>query len=306
MNEPDGNGKIPARPSQAKPALLGVACGAGAALCWALGFVATRHGLKIGFTPPDLLMHRFLWSGIAFLPLVLRAGIGNLGGIGWGHGLVLMVLGGPVMSLISYTGFLFVPLGHGSVIQPSSATLGGVLLAALFLRERVPASRVVGAIVIVGGLGVIGAESIGHIGSHGVLGDLLFVMTGLMFAVFGTLLRHWRVNAFSAATIISVLSLALLPLYAASGGFARVAALGFGENALQALGQGILAGPAAMYLFVFSIQTIGVARAAVFPATVPALTILAGWLLLGEPPTALQAAGLVTVLFGFYLAQRQR
>jgi drug/metabolite transporter (DMT)-like permease len=306
MNEPAGGAESPTRNSQAKPALLGVACGAGAALCWALGFVATRHGLKIGFSPPDLLMHRFLWSGIAFLPLVLRAGVGNLGGIGWGRGLVLMVLGGPVMSLISYTGFLFVPLGHGSVIQPSSATLGGLLLAAVFLRERVPASRVLGAVVIVGGLAVIGAESIGHIGSHGVLGDLLFVLTGLMFAVFGTLLRHWRVNAFSAATIISVLSLALLPVYAATGGFARVAALGLGENALQALGQGILAGPAAMYLFVFSIQTIGVARAAVFPATVPALTILAGWLLLGEPPTALQAAGLVTVLFGFYLAQRQR
>ena len=103
-------------------------------------------------------MHRFLWSGIAFLPLVLRAGVGNLCGIGWGRGLVLMVLGGPVMSLISYTGFLFVPLGHGSVIQPSSATLGGLLLAAVFLRERVPLSRVLGAVAIVGGLVVIGAE----------------------------------------------------------------------------------------------------------------------------------------------------
>jgi drug/metabolite transporter (DMT)-like permease len=306
MNEPsDGTEASPRKPD-AKPALLGVACGVGAALFWALGFVATRHGLKVGFTPPDLLMHRFVWSGVAFLPLVLRAGIGNLCGIGWGRGLVLMVLGGPVMSLISYTGFLFVPLGHGSVIQPSSATLGGLLLAAVFLRERVPPSRVLGAIVIVGGLTVIGAESVGHIGADGVLGDLLFVMTGFMFAVFGTLLRHWRVSAFSAATVISVLSLALLPIYAAFGGFARVAALGLGENALQALAQGILAGPAALYLFAFSIQTIGVARAAVFPATVPALTILIGWLLLGEPPTALQAAGLVTVLCGFYLAQRQR
>ncbi len=127
-----------------------------------------------------------------------------------------------------------------------------------------------------------------------------------MFAVFGTLLRHWRVNAFSAATVISVLSLALLPVYVVFVGFDRVAALGLGENALQALAQGILAGPAALYLFAFSIQTIGVARAAVFPATVPALTILSGWLLLGEPPTALQATGLMTVLFGFYLAQRQR
>lgn len=306
MNQPAGGAKTLSQKSDAKRALLGIAGGVGAALCWALGFVATRHGLKTGFTPADLLMHRFLWSGIAFLPIVLRAGFGNLSGIGWGRGLVLMVLGGPVMSLISYAGFVLVPLGHGSLIQPSCATLGGIFLAAVLLRERISLSRWLGAVVIVGGLIVIGAESIGHIGPSGVQGDLIFVLTGFMFAGFGTLLRYWRVSAFAAATVISVLSLALLPLYAAVIGFGHVIALGFGENALQALAQGILAGPAAMYLFVFSIQTLGVARAAVFPATVPALTLLVGWLLLGEPPTALQAAGLVTVLCGFYLAQRQR
>src|SRR3954454_19333607 len=283
MNQPAGGAKTLSQKSDAKPALLGIACGVGAALCWALGFVATRHALKLGFTPSDLLMHRFLWSGIAFLPIVFRAGLGNLCGIGWGRGLVLMVLGGPVMSIISYSGFLFVPLGHGSVIQPSCATLGGIFLAAVLLRERVSVSRLLGAIVIVGGLIVIGAESIGHIGPDGVLGDLIFVLTGFMFAGFGMLLRYWRVSAFPAATVISVLSLALLPLYAAFAGFERVAALGLGENALQALAQGILAGPAAMYLFVFSIQILGVARAAVFPAIVPALTLLVGWFLLGEP-----------------------
>ncbi len=305
MNEPAGGAESPTRNSQAKPALLGVACGAGAALCWALGFVATRHGLKIGFTPPDLLMHRFLWSGIVFLPLVLRAGVGNLGGIGWGRGLVLMVLGGPVMSLISYVGFVFVPLGHGSVIQPSCAMLGGLCLAVLWLREKISLSRFAGAVVIVVGLAVIGGESIGHIGLHGVLGDLIFVLTGFMFAGFATLVRYWRVSAFSVATVISVLSLSLFPLYAASGGLSRAMAIGLGENALQAVAQGILAGPAAMYFFTLSIQRLGVARAAIFPATVPALTLLLGWLLIGEQPTALQAAGLVIVLAGFYLAQRQ-
>ncbi len=306
MTEASSRSDAFTRKSDRKPALLGVACGVGAGLFWALGFVATRHGLKVGFTPADLLMHRFLWSGLAFLPIVLRGGIGNLCGIGWGRGLVLMVLGGPVMAIISYSGFLFVPLGHGSVIQPSCATLGGLLLAAAFLKERISASRLIGALVIVGGLVVIGAESIGHIGASGVQGDLIFVVTGLMFAGFGTLLRQWRVTAFSAATVINVLSLALLPIYVAIGGPARVAAIGWHENALQALAQGILAGPAALYLFAFSIQILGVARAAVFPAIVPALTLLVGWLLLGEPPTALQAAGLVTVLTGFYLAQRQR
>ncbi|MFB9267116.1 DMT family transporter [Bradyrhizobium erythrophlei] len=306
MTEATGRTEAFPHTSDTRPALLGVACGLGAALFWALGFVATRHGLKVGFTPADLLMHRFLWSGLAFLPLVLRAGIGNLCGIGWGRGLALMVLGGPVMAIISYSGFLFVPLGHGSVIQPSCATLGGLLFAAVLLKERITASRLVGALVIVTGLVVIGAESIGHIGASGVQGDLIFVLTGLMFAGFGTLLRRWHVTAFSAATVINVLSLALVPLYAVIGGPARVAAIGWHENALQALAQGILAGPAALYLFAFSIQILGVARAAVFPAIVPALTLLVGWLLLGEPPTALQAAGLVTVLTGFYLAQRQR
>jgi len=287
------------------PALLGVVCGMSAALFWALGFAGTRHGLKVGFTPVDLLVHRYVWSGIAFLPLVLRAGISDLCGIGWGRGLALMVLGGPVMSLISYTGFLFVPLGHGSVIQPSCATLGGLLLAALFLKEQISVSRLTGAIVIVGGLGVIGAESIGHIGIDGVQGDLIFVLTGLMFAGFGALLRHWRVSAVSAALVINVLSLLLLPIYVATVGLAHIAAIGITENAIQALAQGVLAGPAALYLFAVSVQRLGVARAAVFPACVPALTLLTGWLLLGEPPTALQATGLVIVLCGFYLAQRQ-
>src|ERR1700755_20836 len=138
--------------NDATQALLGVVCGLSAALFWALGFAGTRHGLKVGFTPVDLLVHRYVWSGIAFLPLVLRAGVSDLCGIGWSRGLVLMVLGGPVMSLISYTGFLFVPLGHGSVIQPSCATLGGIFLAAFLLRERILLSRFLGAVVIVVGL----------------------------------------------------------------------------------------------------------------------------------------------------------
>ena len=48
-----------------------------------------------------------------------------------------------------------------------------------------------------------------------MLGDLTFVLTGLMFAGFGALLRHWRVSAVSAALVINVLSLLLLPIYLA-------------------------------------------------------------------------------------------
>ena len=51
------------------------------------------------------------------------------------------------------------PLGHGGVITPSCATLGGLLLATLWLGEKFIAKRAIGALIIVGGLVVIGGEA---------------------------------------------------------------------------------------------------------------------------------------------------
>ncbi len=143
-----------------------------------------RHGLNVGFSPADLAVHRYLWSGLALLPVVVRAGIGDLNGIGWGRGILLTLLGGPVFAIIGYAGFLFVPLGHGGVIQPSCGALGGLLLATLVLREKLIASRLIGALIITSGLVVIGGEGAVTFGEQGVAGDLLFVLAGFMSAGF--------------------------------------------------------------------------------------------------------------------------
>jgi drug/metabolite transporter (DMT)-like permease len=283
--------------------LTGIACGAGAAVFWAFGLVAARHGIDAGLMPWDLTVHRF-WGGIVLLPLVLRDGIADLNGIGWRRGIALTVLGGPGLALISYSGFLLVPLGHGGVIQPSCAALGGLLLAALVLREKIPAIHVVGAAIIVLGLLVIGGEAIATIGAHGLLGDLTFVLAGLFFATFGTLLRLWRIPPMRGTAVISVLSLALFPLYAALFGFDRLIAAGFQENLMQSLVQGIMAGPGAIYLFTRSVVLLGAARAAVFPSLVPGFTLLIGFLALGEIPTWAQIAGFAIVLLGFRLTQK--
>ncbi len=68
------------------------------------------------------------------LPLALRDGIADLNGIGWGRGIVLTILGGPGIAIVSYSGFLLVPLGHGGVIQPSCAALFGLVLATVVLH----------------------------------------------------------------------------------------------------------------------------------------------------------------------------
>ncbi len=281
---------------------LGVACGAGAALCWALGFVAARHGIDVGLSPLVLALHRFVWPGLILLAFVAIRGWRNLGGIGWGRGFALAAFGGLPLALLSYLGYLFVPLGHGGIIQPSCAALGGMILARAVLKEPLPARRVVGALVIVLGLAVIGAEAFRTIGAHGVGGDLLFVAAGCFFAVFGMLVRRWRVAAMQAVTVTSILSLVGLPMLLFT--FDNMVAAGFWENLFQAVVQGTLTGPAATYLFTRAVVLLGVSRAALFPSLVSPFVLLIGFAALGIVPTVSQLVGLVIVVAGFQLTQR--
>jgi drug/metabolite transporter (DMT)-like permease len=284
--------------------LAGIACGVGAAICWAGGFTAARHGITIGLSPFDIAFHRYAWAGLAFLPNVLRAGVHNLNGLGWGRGLALALLGGPGQAVISAAGFLVVPLGHGGVIQPSCAALGGILLATLILGEPLPAVRVYGAIVIVGGVAVIGHEGLTTIGANGLAGDFGFALAGLMFATFGTLLRLWRIEPKRATAVLSALTLLYVPVHAVAFGFGRMIMAGWFENGVQAIVQGIFSGPVAIYLFARSVVLLGASRAAVFAALVPAATIMVGLMALGEAPSVAQVVGLLVVLVGFRLTQK--
>jgi drug/metabolite transporter (DMT)-like permease len=286
------------------PVLLGVLCGVGAALFWAAGFVAARHGIAASLRPPDIILHRFVWAGLVFLPLLAREGLADLGGVGWPKALLLTLAGGPTFAFFSYAGFLFVPLAHGGVIQPSCAALGGLVLATVLLKEKLPAQRAVGALIIVAGLVTIGGEAIASIGAHGLIGDLSFATAGLMFATFASLLRLWRIAPIRAVAVTSVVSLAYLPVYWLAVGFERMIALGLVENLLQLVAQGILAGAGATYLFTRAVVLLGAGRGAVFPSLVPGFTLLIGFLVLGDVPSVAQLAGLAIVTMGFWLTQR--
>jgi drug/metabolite transporter (DMT)-like permease len=291
----------PPPPTDRRAVFLGMLCGAGSALCWAFGFVAARHGVLAGMSPLVLSLHRFVWPGLALLPLVAANGVGDLGGLGWRRGIVLTAFGGLPLALWSYIGYIYVPLGHGSIIQPSCAAVGGLILARLFVKESLPPRRIAGAAIIVIGLAVIGTEALRTMGRHGLLGDLLFVAAGSSFAVFGMLLRLWQIAPMRAAAITSVLSLVGLPMLFFT--YDNIAAAGFWENLLQAVVQGVFAGPAAIYLFTRAVILLGAGRAALYPSLVPPFSLLIGFLTLGEVPSLPQLAGLAIVVVGFRLTQ---
>ncbi len=284
------------------PTALGVACGAGAALCWALGFVAARHGILVGMSPLVLALHRYVWPGLALIPLAAMGSFGDLGRIGMWRAIAITLFGGLPLALWSYYGYVYVPLGHGAIIQPSCAALGGLVLSSLVLGEPLPLRRVLGGVAMIAGLAVIGIEALHTIGAHGFLGDMMFVAAGSSFAVFGMMLRLWRISPMPAVALTSIVSLAGLPLIFFS--YENFLAAGLWENLLQAVVQGLFAGAGAVFLFTRAVFLLGASRAALFPALVPPFTLLIGFFTLGEAPSVSQLTGLVVVVFGFWLTQK--
>jgi drug/metabolite transporter (DMT)-like permease len=290
---------------QGRDVLIGVLCGTGASLGWAAGFVAAKHGIAAGFSPADLAFHRFFWSSLLLMPLALRDGLRNFGGIGWSRAGLMSVLAGPPQAMTAYAGFILVPLGHGTTIQPACAALFGLILAVVMLHEHPTVQRIFGGVAIIAGLMVFGWESLATIGSHGVGGDLLFVTAGFFWAMFGTLLRYWRVSGVRAVALVGVLSVTVYaPLYAIFAGFDGLLRMSLAENLIQVVVQGLLAGVLPIYLFARAVILIGAGRAATFPALVPGFSLVIGYLALGVVPSLAQVIGLAIVVIGFRFTLR--
>ncbi len=286
--------------------IVGIVCGTLAALAWAAGFVVAKHGIQIGFSPADLAFHRFFWSSLLMLPWIVRGGLRDLSGIGWGRGSVMTILSGPPQSVLAYSGFILVPLGHGTTIQPACAALSGLILASLVLHEKATLQRFVGGAIIIAGLFMFGAELLATIGNSGVGGDLLFATAGLFWATFGTLLRLWNVPGTRAVMAVGAVSLIVLaPIYFSIYGISGLTQQSLLENLLQAVVQGGLAGSLPIYLFAHAVIALGGGRAATFPALVPVFGVIIGYLALGVVPSLAQFAGMLIVLVGFQFALRR-
>ena len=286
--------------------IIGIVCGTLAALAWAAGFVVAKHGIQIGFSPADLAFHRFFWSGLLVLPLIVREGLRDLGGIGWSRASVMTILSGPPQSLLAYTGFILVPLGHGTTIQPACAALSGLVLASLILHEKATLQRIIGGAIIIAGLLMFGTESLTTIGNAGVGGDLLFATAGLFWATFGTLLRHWNVAGTRAVMAVGAVSVTVLaPIYLLIYGISGLAKQSLFENLLQAVVQGGIAGSLPIYLFAHAVIALGGGRAATFPALVPIFGVIIGYVALGVVPSLAQFVGMLIVLVGFHFALRR-
>ena len=287
-------------PSRARTALA-IGAAVLAMLIYASQFVLSRWSMQRTLSLWDLAALRFTVAGLLSLPVLLRHR--PAGAVGWRRVAALSIAAGAPYTLIMYGGLVLAPAAHGAVIVTGVTAVVTTALAWLWFGVRPWPARTAGLVLVVIGLTLVGSPGVGG-GGHAWLGDALFIVAGVLFALFTVGARHWRVDPLPATAAVWVLALPYVPIYAAVAG-PRVLEAPRGEVVFQALFQGLGVAIAALALYAWAIRVLGDARAALFMPLVPVFGVLLGVAVLDEVPAAVQVVGIAGVTLGMALAARR-
>lgn len=274
---------------------------------WAGWAVATRF-LLAGATmdPFDIVAVRFVTAALLMLPYALNRRL-PLARLSWPTLAVIVAGSGFAFSLCNTSGLVFAPAAHGGAMtSPLGAVFTGVL-AHWLIGERLGRRSALGLAMIAGGAAAIVLASLGGAwGERAWIGHLLFAGAGLLWASYNVSVRGARLAALDAVAISSIGSaLVYLPPYLLLAG-PRFLAAPPAEIAVQAALHGGVGATLSIILFNLGLIRLGAARAAAAGALTPTLTAVMAAVLLGEVPSAAEAAGMAALTAGVWLASGAR
>ncbi|HEV7261107.1 MAG TPA: DMT family transporter [Bosea sp. (in: a-proteobacteria)] len=287
---------------------LGIGCGLLTSLIWGVQAVVSRQSVADGMTAADVTILRFVVASAILMPLALRRMRPfPFGRLGWRRSLILTALAGAPYALVLVAGAAFAPALHASVIVPGLIPVMTVALVFAVTRERPGTRRMLGLALVLAGIAAFAWQAFRPQGAQDSawIGDLFFVANAVMWSVFGLLARRWGTDAVEVTIATCLLSLIVLPVFALTMPV-RLGDVAWPAIALQAIYQGALVGVAALFLYTKAVQLLGAARATLFLPLNPVVTALAGILLLGEYPSAVEIAGMLLVIAGMSVALRAR
>ena len=226
--------------------------------------------------------------------------------------LVTGCLGGVLYAMLAYSGFVFAPAAHASVLMPGSLPLWTALLAVVVLGDRITPTRALGlALIVVGDLMVGGTSMLHALDGSGIWrGDVLFMLASMVWASYSVLVRRWAldavrttiaITAFAFVTYVPVYSV-LLWLQWVPG---RVWVAPWHDVAFQMVFQGVGSVVISGITFTKMIQHFGPVRSTMITALVPGLSALLAVLVLGEPLGWNVLAGLALVTAGIVFGVRK-
>jgi drug/metabolite transporter (DMT)-like permease len=285
--------------------IAGLLVGLCAASIGALYTVFARFGISHGMTPWDLTFLRFAVAGMLTLPILSYALWSDWKAIRsqWHVWLAIAVLAGPLFGLLMFGALYFAPSSHAAVFPFTAMSVMGMVMAAIFLGDRITVRKAVGVVIVVTGLVILGGLGATSFKGSALLGDALFIAAGTMWAGFGILLRKFRLDPLRATAVISFSALmTYVPAYLIFTGVAHISAISPLVLWTEVLVQGVIAGGGTLYTYGKMVSLLGPARAAIFPALAPGLAALMAWPVLGHIPGAAEITGLLLAIVGLIVS----
>jgi len=286
----------------------GLAVGLLAASIGAMYTVFARWGIAQGMTAPDLTLLRFGTAGLVTLPVLGCALWRDLEPMlaRWRIWLLIAALAGTPFGLLMFGALQWAPSSHAAIFPFAAMSVMGMLLSAWVLGDPLTPRRMAGIAMVLLGLVVLSGVSATAFTGLTLLGDLMFIGAGTLWAGFGIVLRRHQLSPLLATAVISFSALVTyVPAYLLLGGMARLIATTPRVLMVEVLVQGLIAGAGTLYTYAKMVSLLGAARAAVFPALAPGLAALMAWPVLGRLPTLAEGLGLFIAMLGLLIAVTQ-
>jgi len=287
---------------------LGLAVGLLAASIGALYTVFARWGIAQGMSSPDLTVLRFGTAGLVTLPVLVWSLWRDLDAMlaRWRIWLLIAMLAGTPFGLLMFGALQWAPSSHAAIFPFAAMSVMGMLLSAWVLGDPLTRRRLTGITIVLLGLVVLSGVTATAFTGLTLLGDLMFIAAGTLWAGFGIVLRRHQLNPLLATAVISFSALVTyVPAYLLLGGTARLMATPHRVLLVEVLVQGLIAGAGTLYSYAKMVSLLGAARAAVFPALAPGLAALMAWPVLGRLPNLAEGLGLFIAMLGLLIAVTQ-
>ena len=280
--------------------LLGICMGLVASLVWGSWPVISKLAQTQNISSVEITILRFGISGLILLPVLFMHSV-SLRSL-CTKGVALAIGAGMPYVLLAMNGIGLSSSAHFGIIAPSSMLVFSTLGSIYLLSEKLTRQRLAGVSMIVVGVFIVGWHSFALMSHQVLMGDLMFIGCGALWAMFTLLGKYWKLNSWVATAMVSVISGVLcLPLYGLSDVplFVDMSITTFLTHGLF---QGVLVAIFALYSYSMSVSILGAAKGAVFAALVPPIAICLGVLILNEVVTWVEVAGITCVFLGMVFA----
>ena len=281
---------------------LGIAAAIITVTIWTSFIIIARAMAHTTLTPLDIAFVRMIGAGIVMLPWGWwwvrrerqRAAPGahwlGLSPYSWRITVTAGTLAAVLYASLAYSGFLYAPAAHASVLLPGMLPLWTTLIALVVIGTPVNSKRWFGlGLIVTGGLLVGGASLLRAFDGGDIWkGDLLFLGASFSWSAYTVMTRKQAMGAIPATIAVCVFAVfTFVPLYAVLAATGVIVShlreAAWSEIVFQALVQGIGSVVISGITFVRMVETFGPIRSTMITAVVPGLSALAAVLFLGEP-----------------------